>query len=476
MFSSKYLIGLSLLGTLYMSSCKIPALTTVNSTANIPAKYKNSTDSNNIATIKWRDYFSDLYLQNLIDTALENNRELMITLKEIEIAQNEVRLKKGKILPVGGVRGGLGVDKPGRYTSTGAGDATTEIEPGKAMPDPMTDFNIGAFVTWEVDIWKKLRNAKEAAAKRYLGTVEGRNFVITNLIAEIADNYYELMALDNQLEIVTQNIKLQKDALEIVKVQKEATRTTELAVQKFQAEVYKTESMQYEIRQEITETENRINMLLSRFPQPILRSSPTYLNDVPRMIATGIPSQLMQNRPDIRQAERELEAAKLDVKSARAEFYPTLEISSFIGLQAFKPGYLAKIPESMVYSLAGDLVGPIINRSAIKAEFNMANARQLQALYAYEKTVISAYLEVANQMSNIENLNDNYKLKVRQVDALNQSISISNDLFRYAKADYLEVLMTQRDALEAKMELIETQKARMSAVVNIYKGLGGGWQ
>jgi len=130
----------------------------------------------------------------------------------------------------------------------------------------------------------------------------------------------------------------------------------------------------------------------------------------------------------------------------------------------------------MAYSLVGDLVGPIINRSAIKAEFNMANARQLQALYEYEKTVISAYLEVANQMAGIENLNDNYKLKVKQVDALNQSISISNDLFRYAKADYLEVLMTQRDALEAKMELIETQKARMSAVVYIYKGLGGGWQ
>lgn len=476
MFKSRYILGMALLGSLSFSSCKIPALTAVNSDLNVPAKFGNKTDTTSIADVKWREYFTDPYLQALIDTALQNNRELMIMLKEIEVAQNEVRLRKGKILPVGGVRGGLGVDKPGRYTSAGAGDATTEIEPGKAMPDPLTDFNIGAYATWEIDIWKKLRNAKEAAAKRYLGTIEGRNFIVTNIVAEIANSYYELMALDNQLEIVNQNIKIQKDALEIVKVQKEATRTTELAVQKFKAEVLKTEGMKYAIQQSITEAENRINMLLSRFPQHIERSSPTYLNQVPRVVATGIPSQLMRNRPDIRQAEMELEASKLDVKVARAEFYPTLEISSFIGLQAFKPGYLAKIPESMAYSLVGDLVGPIINRSAIKAEFNMANAKQLQSLYEYERTIIAAYLEVANQMANIENLSGSYQLKSNQVAALNQSIEISNDLFKYAKADYLEVLMTQRDALEAKMELVEMQRDRMNAVVNIYKNLGGGWQ
>lgn len=467
---------LSLLAIIGFCNCKIPALTTVNSNLKIPQQFQNTDDTNTIATIKWKTYFTDPNLQNLIDTALLNNRELMSTLKEIEIAQNEVRLKKGRILPIGGVRGGIGIDKPGRYTSTGAGNAATEMEPGKPVPDPLTDFNIGAYATWEVDIWRKLRNAKDAAAKRYLETIEGKNFLITNLIAEIANNYYELMALDNQLEIVNQNIKLQNDALAIVKVQKEATRTTELAVQKFQAEVYKTESLKFEIAQNITEAENRINMLLSRFPQPIPRSSNNYLNEIPKMVNTGIPVQLMHNRPDIKQAEFELEASKLDVKVARAEFYPTLEISSFIGLQAFKPGYLAKIPESMAYSLIGDLVGPIINRSAIKVEFNMANAKQLKALYEYEKTIISAYLEVANQMSNIDNLNKNYQLKSKQVDALNQSISISNDLFKYAKADYLEVLMTQRDALEAKMELVETQKNRMNAVVNIYKNLGGGWQ
>lgn len=472
----KKLIAISIIAIFYLGSCKIPKIATVDSTLKMPQLYPNSQDTNHITTIKWRNYFKDPNLQKLIDTALVNNREVMITLQEIEIAQNEVNLRKGKLLPTGGIKGGLGLDKEGRYTSTGAGNASTQMEPGKAIPEPLPDFNVGVYATWQVDIWKKLHNAKEAAVKRYLETVEGKNFLITSLISEIAEHYYELLALDFQSEIINQNIKLQNDALQIVKIQKQAARATELAVQKFQAEVYKTESMQYEIQQQITETENKINLLLGRFPQTIQRSAPTALNDIPQMVMLGIPSQLLQNRPDIKQAELELEASKLDLKVARAEFYPDVEISSMLGLQAFNPVYLAKIPESIAFSLVGDLVAPLINRSAIKAEFNMANARQLQALYQYEKTIISAYIEVANQMANIKNLNENYQLKSKQVEALNQSINISNDLFKYARADYLEVLMTQRDALEAKMDLIETQQSRMNAVIHIYKNLGGGWQ
>jgi outer membrane protein TolC len=182
------------------------------------------------------------------------------------------------------------------------------------------------------------------------------------------------------------------------------------------------------------------------------------------------------NRPDIKQAELELAAAKLDVKVARAEFFPSLGISAAAGLQAFNPTYLFRMPESILYSLAGDLAGPLINRNAIKAEFNNATARQLQAMYNYERTIVNAYMEVSTQLSNISNLEKNYDLKSKQVDALTHSIDISNDLFKNARADYLEVLMTQRDALEAKLELIETKKQQLNAVVNIYRDLGGGWR
>ena len=335
---------------------------------------------------------------------------------------------------------------------------------------------IGLYAHWEADIWKKLRNAKKAAVTRYLPTVEGKNFVLTSLIGEIANTYYELLALDNQLDIVRQNIELQKNVLEIVKVQKEAMRATELAVQKFQAEVLGSQSLEYDIIQKIKETENTINLLLGRYPQEIPRDKSNFLALVPQAVQSGIPSQLLANRPDVRQAELELAAAKLDVQVAHAAFYPSLGISASLDLEAFNPSYLVKLPESMLYSLAGDLAAPLINRSAIKAEFNSANARQLQALYNYQRTVLNAYLEVANQLSKINNLDSSYALKSQQVDALTRSIDISNDLFKSAHADYLEVLMTQRDALEARLDLIDTKKDQLNAVINIYRELGGGWQ
>lgn len=476
MFKLKINHGLAVAGLcMAMASCKVPAIVEPAPHLASAGTYTGSTDTINTADIQWRQFFSDPNLVSLIDTALKNNQELNITLQEIEIARNEIRLRQQPLLPSVTLGGGIGVEKVGRYTSQGAGDATTEIKPGKEMPDPLGDFRIAAVANWEVDIWKKLRNSKKAAITRYLATVEGKNFVITNLIAEIADSYYELLALDNQLEIVKQNITLQQNALEVIKVQKEAARATELAVQKFQAEVLKTQSLEYDIAQQIKETENKINFLLGRYPQDIVRTK-DILVLTPSAVQSGIPSQLLANRPDIRQAELDLAAAKLDVKVARAEFYPSFGISAGVGFQAFNPTYLFRLPESLLYSIAGDLAGPLINKNAIKAEFYSANARQLQALYNYEKTILNAYIEVATQLSNISNLEKSYGLKSQQVEALTRSIDISGDLFKNARADYLEVLMTQRDALEAKLELIDTKKEQMRAVVRVYRGLGGGWK
>lgn len=464
------------LGLLAVVSCKAPQAVTETQIKPLPESFGSSTDTTNISALKWKNFFKDPNLVELIDVALKNNQELNITLQEIEIAKNDIRVRKGALLPSVGLRAGAGVEKVGRYTSQGAGDATTDIKPGVETPDPLGDFTIGAYANWEVDIWKKLRNSKKAAVTRYLATVEGKNFVITNLIAEVADSYYELLALDSQLDIVKQNIALQTNALEIVKVQKQAARATELGVQKFQAEVLTSRSLEFDILQKIKETENKINFLLARYPQEIKRETANFTDLLPAAVNSGIPSQLLANRPDVKQAELELVAAKLDVKVARAEFYPSLDISAGVGVQAFKPSYLFTMPESLLYSVVGDLAAPLINRNAIKAEFNSANARQLQALFNYEKTILNAYLEVSNQLSKIDNLGKSYDLKSQQVAALNRSIDVSNDLFKSARVDYFEVLMTQRDALESKLELIETKKEQLNAAVHIYKDLGGGWK
>jgi outer membrane protein, multidrug efflux system len=465
-----------LVASLQIVSCKAPAILALPDSKPVPASFNGSKDTTNTTAIPWKDFFKDKSLEDLIDTALLNNQELLITLQEIEIAKNEIRMRHGKLLPSVGLGAGIGIEKVGTYTSQGAGDASAEIVPGEIVPENLTDYKGAAFAHWEIDIWKKLRNAKKAAITRYLATIEGKNFVITNLIAEIADSYYELLALDNQLDVVKQNIELQKNALEIVKVQKEAAKATELAVQKFQAEVLASQNLEFGILQNIKEMENKINFLLGRYPQEIKRTKTNFLSLLPNTINAGIPAQLLANRPDIKQAELELIAAKLDIQVARAEFFPSLEISAVLGLQAFRPAYFLKLPESILYSMAADIAGPIINRNAIKAEFNSANSRQLQSLFNYQRVLLNAYLEVANGLSRISNLEKSFQLKTQQVDALKKAIDASNDLFKSARVDYFEVLMTQRDALESTLELVEIQKELLTASVHIYRNLGGGWK
>lgn len=457
------------------TSCKMLAPVEKTEPQAMPDAYVASKDTVNSATIKWKNFFPDKNLQNLIDVALKNNQELEMTLQEIEIARNDIRVKKGMLLPNVSAGASAGVEKVGRYTSTGAGDASTEITPGKEVPEALQNYELGLHATWEVDIWKKLRNAKKAAFTRYLASVEGKNFVVTNLVAEIANSYYELLSYDNQLDIIQQTIALQKNAFNIVNAQKDAGRANQLGVKKFEAEVLNSQSREFSIQQQIKETENKINFLCGRYPQPIERDKTVLISQMPQQINAGIPSQLLANRPDIKQAELELFAAKCDVKAAQAEFYPSFSIEGGVGFQAFKPSYLFTTPESLAYSLVGNLTAPLINRNAIKAEFNKAKAEQLRAMYNYQKTILNGYVEVSNELSNIKNLGQFYDMKNKEVQSLTTAIDASNELFKSSRVDYFEVLMTQRDALESKLELIEAKKEQFNAVTNVYRALGGGW-
>ncbi|MBS1583103.1 MAG: TolC family protein [Bacteroidetes bacterium] len=463
------------LAVLLLSSC-VPALKVRDARKAVPAAYAASTDTTDAAAIPWKQFFTDPALRTLIDSALANNQELNVMLQEVAIAQSEVRARKGEYLPFIDLGIGAGVEKAGRFTRNGVVEEELPLDEDKKFPEPLPDFLVAARASWELDIWKKLRNAKQAAVMRYLGTMEGRNFTVTHLVAEIANSYYELMALDNQLAILKDNIAIQQDALEIVKQEKQAAKVTELAVRRFEAEVLKNRSMQFEIQQRITETENRINFLVGRYPQHVDRDPQAFAHLVPDSLYAGIPAQLLTHRPDIRQAELGLAAARLDVKAAKASFYPSLRLTAGVGLNAINTTYLVRTPQSLIYNAAGELVAPLINRNALKAAYASANARQMQAVYGYERTVLNAYVEVVNQLAAIDNLRNSYALRRQQVDALSSSITISSNLFRSARADYMEVLLTQRDALESKFDLVETRMQQMNAMVNMYQALGGGWK
>ncbi|MFN4083945.1 MAG: TolC family protein [Bacteroidia bacterium] len=441
----------------------------------MPETYLGSDDTINIASLKWKQFFNDSNLIALIDSALQNNQELNIVKQEIEISKNEVMARKGEYLPFVNLYKGLGIEKPARYTFNGAVEKSLEPNTDLALPRPLKDFATSANATWEIDIWEKLRNAKKAAVKKYLASMESKNFLITNLIAEIAYSYYELIAYDNLLEIIEKNIQIQSNALKVVMQEKESAKVSQLAVNRFEAQLLNTKNLQYAIKQKIVETENRLNNLTGRFPDKIGRKSDVFLSLKIDSLLFGVPSQLLTNRPDIKRAELELQAAKLDVKVARANFYPRLGITATTGFKAFNPVFLTN-PESVTYNLAGDLVAPFINRNAIRAAYNTAKAKELQAIYNYERTLINAYTDVLNQVYKINNYANSYETKNREVEILTQSVDIAGKLFYSARADYAEVLLTQRESLNAKMELIEIKMQLLNAKVNIYRALGGGWQ
>jgi NodT family efflux transporter outer membrane factor (OMF) lipoprotein len=469
-----YPFGISLL-LIAFSGCSLNTNLSIPE-KEMPASFNNQKSSTSIAGVKWRQYFADVRLQKLIDTAISNNIDLQIALQRIEMSRSSVKLANGALLPQVSLNVGGSVRKFGLYTMDGAGNASTEITPGQIVPEHLPDYYLGLQSSWEIDILGKLRNQRKSAISQYLSSIEGTNFVISNLVADVAIYYNELLALDNELDIVRQTIQKQQEALEVVRVQKEAGRANELAVQQFNAHLLNTQVLEKNVHQQIIEAENKVNFLLGRYPQPIERTKGIFFKEIPQQISAGFPSQLLANRPDIREAEFQIEASKFDLKAAKTAFYPNFNITASFGFQAFNPEFLFSSPASIAYSVMGTLVAPIINMNALKARFNTAKANQLTAMYNYQKTILNAYVEVANELSNIQNLHQINSLKKQQSEVLKQAVDTSNELYKNAGASYLEVLMAQQSALQSNLELIQTTKQQRISTINIYKALGGGWR
>lgn len=436
----------------------------------VPADFLGRAEAQNSGQLPWNEFFTDPKLSALIESAIKNNQELNIVSLELNIAQNEVMTRRGEYLPKVAVHVGAGIEKVGQYTSQGASDEA------HGVPQHLPEFALGFSASWEIDIWSKLRNATKAAIQRYLASKEGRNFAITTMIGELAGSYYELLALDAQLDVVEQNIEIQQRALQVVRLQKEAAKVTELAVKRFQAEVLKNQGRQYTIQQQIVETENRINFLAGRFPQRVDRSTQRFTELVPPIVHAGLPAQLLENRPDLKRAQLEFVASELEVRSAKASFYPSLGLNANIGLQSFDFLKLVSLPASLAYGIVADIMAPLLNRQAITAAYFTSNSKQMQAVYNYERAILKSYIEVINLLTMIRNLEQSYDLQAQQVEKLTQSIDISSQLFASARADYMEVLLTRRDALEAQMDLIENKKKQLNAAVGLYRALGGGWR
>ena len=455
-------------------------------TFNVPKKYDTQVipDSNRLvgsvssdnsaASVSWRHFFNDPYLVALIEKALANNQEFNIAIQDIEIASQEVKVKQSEYLPKVNFGTGASYIRPSVNTPEGQLDKIIERS---YFRYPDFNLNLGPSLSWEVDIWKRLRNAKEAARLRMVAEYEVRNFLISRLVTEIALNYYQLMALDNSLKILDENIGIQEAAFHKMQALKQYAKANQLAVNRFEAQLNKTKSQRFETSQSIVENENRLKFLTGIYGEaPILRHSDQFMTMPVDELQTGVSAQLLENRADIRQAEAAIKAAKLDLKSVKAELYPNLTIRAGVGFSGFDPSLLFRTPQSLFYNAIGEFTTPLINRKAIIARIQIADAVQTQAVLTYEQTILKAYTDVLNEVSNIRKMQQAFDTKKREVVLLDEAIVIANSLFKYAKATYVEVLLTQEEKLNAEKELVAVKMNLVGSRIDLYRALGGGWR
>ncbi|AMV37135.1 TolC family protein [Planctomyces sp. SH-PL62] len=442
--------------------------------SDLPPVFEAADSSENSAALRVEEFFSDAKLVDLMRQSVGGNQELRILTENVQIASNEIISRKGAYLPSLSPGGGIGIDKTSLFTLDGVTIRDDPFAVGRFLPDPIPNFILAPLFFWTPDIWWQLHNARDAAVMRYYAAAENRNFFVTRLIADVANNYYLLMALDQRIEILDQTIEIMEQSLEMAKTVKEGARGTELPVQRFLAEVRRNQSEKQIVRQDIVEAENRINYFLGRNPQRVERMTGDFIDLELHALSVGVPAELLRNRPDIRQAERELTAAGLDVKVARKRFYPQGFINATVGYQAFNPGYLFITPESLIAGAAGNLLVPFINRKAIKADYLTADARQLQAVYTYQRVVLNAFVELVNRLAKVENYRSSIAIKRQQLAALEESVRVAMQLFQFARADYVDVLFAQRDLRDARTVLVETKQQELAAVIETYQALGGG--
>lgn len=446
----------------------------------MPQQFSNKPDSSITTLPSIKAFFSDSTLVSLIDTAFKNNFDLQMTLQKIEIARAGVRFTKGLGKPDLTGNFIIGQRKFGNYTVDGVGNYDTQfstnIDGKQQIPDPfIPDYYLGVQSSWEIDIWKKLRSQKSSAAAKFLASEFGKNLVISELVALVASTYYELLILDNELDILEENIILQDRAVELIRVLKQAGQANQLGVDLLNAQLLSSKALKIEVKQEIIEAESKINFLLGRYPQAVSRSEVVWANVIPPKLIAVIPSSLLENRPDIKQAEFELLATNANLFTAKAAFYPSLNLIGGLGFQSFKALLLLN-PASFAMNTFGGLTAPLANRRQIIADLMASKADQKMAYINYQKTIVNSFIEVYNQLNSIQNTNEIYGLKIQEVEVLKQSINNSAELFRSGRATYLEVITAQKNALQSQIELINLKKRQYNAVIGLYKSLGGGWR
>jgi NodT family efflux transporter outer membrane factor (OMF) lipoprotein len=436
-------------------SCSVPKEANITKQA-VPQNYnEQSADSTNSGSIHWKTFFKDEKLQKLIDAALAQNVDVQMALQQIEISNAYLKMSRGAFFPSAQISATQQIDGNVSGNSGSSGN-----------------YSVNLNSSWEIDLWGKLCNSKKAAKARFLASQNGRQLIQSMLIADLSKSYFELMALDLRLDIIEKNIKLQTSALEIIIVQKQAGKATDLAVKQFEAQLHNTQAQKFETERLIIALETGINVLLNRMPQKVERGKIDN-QTFPEKLNVGIPVQLLNNRPDLAEASLLLDAAGFDAKAACRAFYPSLVIQPFVGFSAANPSGLFN-STSAVWGLMNGLTAPLFSKKVLKGTYRIKQAEQKQALLHYQHVLVQGISEVQSTIDKIRSIDLELLQRKNEVAVLDSAIAVSNDLYAYGYANYLEVISAQKNVRDAELALTTIQKERFFLVIDLYKALGGG--
>ncbi|WP_431107798.1 efflux transporter outer membrane subunit [Winogradskyella poriferorum] len=425
-------------------------------TDNLPA------DSLSMADISWKDLFSDSYLQQYINEGLQNNLDIRTAIQQILVTETYLKQGKAGYLP----------------TVSATAQMTHQELSGNSqfgsLFSSLDQYELSGSLSWEADIWGKIRSNKRASEATYLQSVAAHKAVKTQLVSSIATTYYQLLALDAQLKVTEQTVAAADSSVVTIKALKDAGQANQVAVDQNIAQYNNAKALLVDIKATIFKTENALNLLLGRSSQPIQRGSLENQN-FDAEIKVGVPATLLSNRPDVIASEYGLINAFELTNVARSNFYPSLTLTASSGLQSLELDQLLNA-NSLFATVIGGLTQPIFNQRRIKTQHEVAKAQQEQALLAFKKTLLTAGNEVSNALYDYEAETEKFEYRQNEVEALRNAESNSEELLKNGYANYLDLLTARQSALSAELNLIDNKLQQMLSVINLYEALGGGWK
>jgi outer membrane protein, multidrug efflux system len=467
-FRTGYIFILALL--LFVAACRT-GKNYQRPTVLLPEKFNQeapAADTNSIADIAWKDFFTDSVLRLLIDSGISRNYDLQYALRNISIAQSQV--KQAYWLWVPQVNANLSAQY-NRFSDNGVNGVNNGVPVNHYF-----DYSASANMSWEIDIWGKFSRQQEAARANFLQTYEAAKAVQTMLVADIAEGYFSLLMLDQQLIETKNTLALTTDFVKLTRLLFDAGEVTYLAVQQAESQRQNTAILVPQIEQQIQIQENSLQLLTGNLPGSISRVvglTDIHFNDA---LATGLPVALLKRRPDVRANEMALVSANAQVGISQANMYPALNLTAGAGFESLKTSNWFNIPGSL-FGLAGaTLIQPVLQGRQLRTQLEIAKQQREQAVIHFRQSVLTAAIEVTNALIQINKLREQETIAQQRTDTLSAAVGNAQLLFKNDMANYLEVITAQQTALDAQLNLALLQRQELNARVELYRSLGGGWK